>query len=62
MRSGYSIAIATEGAAFAEDPGREVARILRELADRCERSGLEDRVALTDANGNRVGSAIRVDG
>ena len=40
--------------AFSEDPGSEVARLLRDLANAFERDGLHDRRIL-DINGNLVG-------
>lgn len=49
----FKLYIKTAGAAFAEAPGFEVARILRELAvhveDMCPRANLRD------VNGNRCG-------
>lgn len=51
----YRIEIKTDNAAFEDDPGYEVARILRKLADRVESEGL-DQVRLMDINGNCVGS------
>lgn len=54
------IAIDIDNAAFADDPVPEVARILRELADEIERSGLpetnRDVFTLRDINGNLVGA------
>ena len=47
------IEITTDNAAFGSDPGYEVARILRELANQIA-LGSEYRV-LMDINGNRVG-------
>ncbi|OQB36862.1 MAG: hypothetical protein BWY09_01776 [Candidatus Hydrogenedentes bacterium ADurb.Bin179] len=49
----YSISIECNNAAFV-DQGKELARILRDLADRLEVEGVTDR-ALMDLNGNRVG-------
>ena len=51
----FTLTIETENAAFADDPGAEVARILREAADTVETSG-DFTVYLNDINGNRVGS------
>jgi hypothetical protein len=51
------IDIGTGNAAFDGNPESEIARILRGLADRYESEGIADRVALYDANGNRVGKA-----
>jgi len=53
------ITIRTGNAAFeSENKGPELARILREIADRTEREGQPrrgDSWAIFDANGNRVG-------
>jgi hypothetical protein len=53
------ITIDTGNAAFSDgNKGAEVARILRELADRLDDSGAEVLpVTLRDYNGNRVGEA-----
>ena len=53
----FQVDIATNGAAFEGpgEPGGEVARILRDLADRVEDGG--NSFPLRDVNGNRVGSA-----
>ena len=58
----YSITIDTDGAAF-EDPGPELARILRRLADGLDRGGIEptDAARLYDVNGNNVGRAQQVE-
>jgi hypothetical protein len=55
----YLIEINTDNAAFADEPGYEIARILREHADRLESRGPGDlgTVTLLDINGNRVGTA-----
>lgn len=58
----YCITISTAGAAF-ENPGPELARILRKLADGLERGGIsatdpEDFCRLYDVNGNNVGEAV----
>ncbi|HEU0197011.1 MAG TPA: hypothetical protein VFQ88_07305 [Nevskiaceae bacterium] len=53
-----TIKIETGNAAFDPEP-EEVARILRELADKVEKSrGVEkgDEMSLFDANGNKVGT------
>ena len=52
-----TIRINCDNAAFAEDPTMEVARILRELADRLTHASPDDDYPLHDLNGNRVGSA-----
>ena len=44
------------GEAF-DEPAAELARILRELADRIETAGDSGRVTLYDLNGNRCGNA-----
>ena len=43
-------------AAFDDNPQQETARILRELADDIEASGMFCQGNLTDVNGNTVGS------
>jgi hypothetical protein len=50
-----TITIRTGNAAFTDDPHAELARIIREYADRLE-GGRED-CALMDYNGNHVGEA-----
>ncbi|KXS55004.1 MAG: hypothetical protein AWU57_600 [Marinobacter sp. T13-3] len=55
--SHFTLTIKTDNAAF-EEPAQEVARMLRELADRIDRdSELPDVLPLRDLNGNRVGQA-----
>ncbi len=49
-----TIKIKTKNAAFADDPGCEIARILRDLADKIENYLLVDDT-LSDSNGNAVG-------
>lgn len=50
----FTLTISTDNAAFADDEGAEVARILREAADAIE--GEAEQVGhLYDVNGNRVG-------
>jgi hypothetical protein len=44
------------GEAF-DEPAAELARILRELADRIEAPGDSGRITLHDLNGNRCGHA-----
>jgi hypothetical protein len=51
----WNIRIKDTNAAFDENPAGEVARILRELADRIESRGDEGRIPLMDINGNTVG-------
>lgn len=54
----YRAIIECDNAAFADAPEREVARILRDLADEVERTGSIDQlVTLRDVNGNSVGEA-----
>jgi hypothetical protein len=52
----YTITIECDNAAF-DPPAQEVARILRQLADQCERYDSPPQVTLFDINGNRVGKA-----
>ena len=49
----FSVNIAMGNEAFEDAGGREVARILRDIAAKLERG--EDQGACMDANGNRVG-------
>ena len=51
------IDITMDNDAFRPQPGREVARILRRLAEECEQDGMpiNDRSKLFDNNGNTVG-------
>lgn len=49
-----TITIATGGAAFEDAPASEIARILRQLANRFERDGIPAE-KLYDANGNACG-------
>jgi hypothetical protein len=51
--SSFSLKLNTDNDAFAEDPALEVARILREAADKLE-SGCTGS-QLRDGNGNKVG-------
>jgi hypothetical protein len=51
---GIKIKIATDNAAFEEDPETEVARILRELASRLEAG--DHPSSIRDLNGNKVGT------
>ena len=52
-----TIEIKCDNAAFEDNEGREVARILRRLATLCEEHGIEaaDGNRLMDFNGNHVG-------
>jgi len=54
MRNAFTLDISTENAAFDDDCGAEVARIMRRIAAKLEQ-GQRDGAAV-DANGNRVGS------
>jgi hypothetical protein len=47
------IRIGTGNDAFSDDPQAEVSRILRDLADKCERGAMPD--TLRDINGNKCG-------
>jgi len=53
----FHLEIETSNAAFADDPAGEVARILRDLAERIEGYGVApaSAMSLRDANGNAVG-------
>jgi hypothetical protein len=51
----FKIKIECDNAAFENDPLAEVARILREAADKLEQG--QDGFKLRDINGNTVGSA-----
>jgi len=53
------IVIGTGNDAFGPDPSHEIARLLKELADSIEASGLvcESSISLRDINGNKVGYA-----
>lgn len=53
----WTLYLDTDGAAFRPDPGREVARILRQLALRAESSGRLPEGTTLDVNGNTVGGA-----
>ncbi len=55
--SRYEVAIETGNAAFAGCAAYEVARILRNLADKLEHRERLDRIRLCDINGNAVGHA-----
>jgi hypothetical protein len=50
----FELKIETDNAAFSEDPGAEIARILRDVARVVAQGGLEGFVA--DSNGNMVGN------
>lgn len=50
----FKLTIKTANAAFSDDPGHEVARILRDVASKTA-NGYREGVVM-DANGNRVGS------
>lgn len=54
MPETWTITIETGNAAFEDSPTTELARILRDLADRLERDGIPPE-HLRDINGNRVG-------
>ncbi len=57
------IIIETDNAAFGDDPGDELARILRRLADLYANGRLNADIThespLRDANGNTVGSLVQ---
>lgn len=52
---GIEILISTDNAAFEDSPASEVARILRELAERFEDDGIPP-ARLRDVNGNTCGT------
>lgn len=57
----FSLEMDLDNAAFADDPGAEVARILRDIADKVTRGqgftiGDATGTPIRDANGNRVGT------
>ena len=52
----FTIKIKTDNAAFTESKALEIARILRELAEKIERSDSLDHVIM-DYNGNNVGES-----
>lgn len=55
--STFSLTINTENAAFDDDAGAELARILRDLAGRLELGpGPQNDGRLRDGNGNTVGA------
>lgn len=56
--SELTIEMSLDNAAFADDPAPEIARILRQLADKLEGRGIDDEILLWDINGNRVGKAV----
>ena len=57
MTARLDLKLASASAAFTDEPGREVARILRDLARRIE-DGAEGQFSLRDLNGNACGSAF----
>lgn len=57
----FTVSIACNGAAFdGENSGAEIARILRQIAERIEldSEGVEFSMNLRDVNGNTVGDAV----
>lgn len=58
--SELTIEMSLDNAAFEDDPAPEIARILRQLADKLEGRGIDDEILLWDINGNRVGKAVIV--
>lgn len=52
-----TMTINSDNAAFSENAGAEVARIMRALADRID-AGVEGHFNLYDINGNAVGAAV----
>ena len=61
--SAFNVYICTTNDAFADEPGQEIARILRDLADKVEENGLVEDVVqrIRDINGARVGFAVLQD-
>lgn len=57
----FTVTIDVDNAAFEEDPGMEVARILRKIAD-IQAAERADAGTFTDSNGNTVGSFAYLDG
>ena len=57
MAVDLTLKIKSDNAAFADNAGAEVARILRAMADAIDEGGAEGHFDLRDINGNRVGSA-----
>ena len=55
--SKFSLHLDTDNAAFDDDVGYEVARILRDIADKVERDGEDACLPIMDINGNRIGNA-----
>lgn len=54
----FTLNFATDNAAFADGREAEIARILRELADKIADGDRDDmNLSIFDANGNSVGSA-----
>lgn len=63
----FKLEFSTDNAAFADAPDSEVARILREIADKIESAGphgaLEIGGKVADENGNTVGEwSLKVEG
>jgi hypothetical protein len=50
----FVVEIQCDDDAFADDPTHEVVRLLRQIANRCEKDG-ESRGGLVDVNGNSCG-------
>lgn len=57
MAEKITISIVTDGAAFDDLPGKEVARILRDLAATFDRGGFPG-TKLRDTNGNTCGAVL----
>jgi len=51
----FTVKMETVNAAFTDCPQGEIARILRDVAERIERDGDNPPFYLRDINGNRVG-------
>lgn len=61
MMATFTVTFNTNNDAFAEDPAPEIARILRELADKVAEGDDLGLIRLRDVNGARVGFATSLD-
>ena len=51
----YCVLVDFDNAAFGDNPGVEVGRILSDLGTECRNTGVMRNMTLRDINGNRVG-------
>ena len=59
MSETWNIWLETGNAAFEDEPATEIARILRDLADKFDRGEAHgDSMPLRDINGNRCGAVV----